>query len=148
MADMRPGKVRAIAICAIRSGDKLFVFEGRDSVKGETFYRPLGGTIEFGEYSAQTVMRELYEEIDAEITNLLYLGALENIFTHEDMPWHEIIMVYQGDFADTAMYNREVVMGREDDGGQFKALWMPVEEFSSGKYPLYPTGLLELLLSG
>jgi 8-oxo-dGTP pyrophosphatase MutT (NUDIX family) len=143
---MRPGIVRAIAICVLRCGGKIFVFEGQDHKKGETFYRPLGGTIEFGEHSAQTVARELSEEIDAEVTNLRFIGALENIFTHEGLPGHEIIMVYEGEFADTALYHRESVMGQEDDGGQFKALWMRLDDFQSGKFPLYPTGLLELIL--
>jgi 8-oxo-dGTP pyrophosphatase MutT (NUDIX family) len=143
---MKPGKVRAIAICVIRNRDALFVFEGHDSIKGETFCRPLGGTIEFGEHSSQTVLRELREEINAEIKNLRYLGSLENIFIHEGQTGHEIILVYEGDFSDQSMYAKEIVMGEEDDGGLFKALWKDLEDFTSGKAPLYPDGLLELIL--
>jgi len=145
---MKPGQVRAIALCILRSGGAIFVFEGRDAIKGETFYRPLGGTIEFGERSAQTIQREMREEIDAGITNLRYVGALENIFTYEGQPGHEIALVYEGNFADAAMYDKAFVMGREDDGGQFKALWKPLADFASGQSPLYPDGLLELLLNG
>lgn len=46
---MNPGVVRPVAICLIRKGDAILVLEGRDEVKGETFYRPLGGAVEFGE---------------------------------------------------------------------------------------------------
>ena len=52
-------------------------------IKDETFYRPIGGRIEFGERGAETVAREIREEINAEVANLVYLGALENIFTYE-----------------------------------------------------------------
>lgn len=142
---MKTGKVRPIAICVLQREDAIFVFEGHDSLKGETFYRPLGGTIEFGEYSSQTVRRELREEIGAELTNLRYLGALENIFIHEGLPGHEIVLVYQADFADAALYERALVMGQEDSGAKFKALWMPLKDFAEGKYPLYPDGLLDLL---
>lgn len=145
---MKPGKVRAIAICVLRRGGAIFVFEGHDTLKGETFYRPLGGTIEFGEHSSQTVRRELREEIGAEITNLRYLGALENIFIHEGQPGHEIVLVYEADFADAALYDRALVVGYEDDGKPFEALWMPMTDFSDGKYPLYPDGLLEMLVEG
>jgi 8-oxo-dGTP pyrophosphatase MutT (NUDIX family) len=143
---MKPGKVRAIAICVIRKRDAIFVFEGHDSIKGETFYRPLGGTIEFGEHSCQTILRELREEINAEIKNLKYLGALENIFIHEGQAGHEIILVYEGEFADPSIYTKEMLLGKEDDGGLFKALWKPLEDFTNGKAPLYPVGLLELIL--
>ena len=143
---MKSGKVRAIAICVVRYRGAIFVFEGRDTIKGETFYRPLGGTIEFGEHSAQTVHRELREEINAEIKNLRFLAALENIFTHEGQAGHEIVLVYEGDFADASMYDKASVIGHEDDGGQFKALWKSLADFASGQAPLYPDGLLELLL--
>ncbi len=35
--------IRPIAICVVRRGGDIFVFEARDTIKGETFYRPLGG---------------------------------------------------------------------------------------------------------
>jgi 8-oxo-dGTP pyrophosphatase MutT (NUDIX family) len=138
--------VRAIAICVLKRDDDIFVFEGYDISKGETFYRPLGGTIEFGERSSQTVRREMREEINAEIKNTIYLGALESIFIHEGQPGHEIVLVYKADFSDASLYNKEFVMGQEGDGKQFKALWKPLVDFTSEQTPLYPDGLLELLL--
>jgi len=109
------------------------VYEGRDATKGETFYRPLGGTIEFGEYGSQTVIREMHEEINAEIKNLKYIGTLENIFTYEGQSGHEIVLIYEGDFADVTMYDKVVVMGQEDDDRQFKALWKPLADFINGQ---------------
>ncbi len=142
---MRPGKVRAIAICVFRRESNIFVFEGHDSIKGETFYRPLGGTIEFGEHSAQTVIREISEEIGVEIANLRYLATLESIFVHEGKHGHEIVLVYEADFTEPSMYDREEVIGYEDDGKRFKALWVPLDDFANGRHPLYPSGLLALL---
>jgi ADP-ribose pyrophosphatase YjhB (NUDIX family) len=142
---MKPGKIRAIAICVIQNGESIFVFEGYDQPKGETFYRPLGGTIEFSEHSSETVRRELREEIGAEIIHVRYLGTLENIFTHEGMQGHEIVMVYEGDFADPSLYSQADITGQEDEGGMFKAMWMPLAHFAAAKSPLYPDGFLELL---
>jgi ADP-ribose pyrophosphatase YjhB (NUDIX family) len=76
------------------------VAEGRDSVKQQTFYRPPGGTIEFGEQGNETVVRELLEEIDAEVAEPRYIGTLENISTLEGQPEREIVLVCQGDFVD------------------------------------------------
>ena len=129
----------------MRRADVLLVLEGYDTSKEQTFYRPLEGAIEFGEYSYQTVVRELRKEIDAEITNLTYLGALENIFTYEGRPGHEIVMVYRADFTGAALYNQAVIMGREDSGAPFTAVWKPLADFANADAPLYPDGLLDLL---
>ncbi|HEU5438681.1 MAG TPA: NUDIX domain-containing protein, partial [Ktedonobacterales bacterium] len=87
---MKAGKVRAIALCVFRDGDRVLVQEGYDPSKDETFYRALGGTIEFGERSQQTVARELQEEIGAEVQDLEFLATIESVFTFDGLPGHEI----------------------------------------------------------
>ncbi len=142
---MKEHAIRPIAICVFRRGDDLFVFEGHDFVKGETFYRPIGGGIEFGEYSHDAVVREVREEIGQELANLRFLGVVENVFTCNDEPGHEIVMVYEGEFASPALYAIEAIEGVEDNGDEIKVLWMPLQHFRDGLSPLYPDGLLELL---
>lgn len=145
---MNQNRIRPIAICVFRNNDHIFVFEGYDFVKGETFYRPLGGGIEFGEYSRDAIAREVREEMGQEIANLRYLGAVENVFVCNAKPGHEIVMVYEGDFADAAMYARQSLEAVEDNGERLKVLWMPLQHFRDGLSPLYPDGLLELLKEG
>jgi 8-oxo-dGTP pyrophosphatase MutT (NUDIX family) len=140
----REEKIRPIAICACREGNRILVAEGHDSKKGQTFYRPLGGTIEFGERGSETVRREFREEIGAELTDVRYLGMLENIFTYEGRRGHEIVLVYDGRLAEAAFYKREGFQGNEL-GHLFKVVWKKLEEFGEGKPPVYPDGLLELL---
>jgi 8-oxo-dGTP pyrophosphatase MutT (NUDIX family) len=142
---MKTNQIRSIAICAFRRDDRIFVFEGYDYVKRQTFYRPLGGGIEFGEHSRDAVAREVREEMGQEIANLRYLGAVENVFVCNAKPGHEIVMVYEGDFADAAMYARQSLEAVEDNGERLKVLWMPLQHFRDGLSPLYPDGLLELL---
>ena len=142
---MLPRRIRVITIAIIRRADEILVFEGYDHVKGETFYRPLGGGIEFGEPSIEALRREFREEINTELTDLHYLTTLENIFTVYDQPGHEFIVIYAAEFADPVLYEKEIIVGFEDNGDRFKALWMPLNDFRAGMYPLYPTGLLELL---
>jgi 8-oxo-dGTP pyrophosphatase MutT (NUDIX family) len=141
---MKKNHVRAIAICVFRNGDRILVAEGFDEVKNQKFYRPLGGTIEFGEYSAETVRRELLEEIQAEVFDLRYLGTLENIFTFNGEHGHEIVLVYDGKFIDRALYERERLRG-DELGMTFEAIWIDLREIGPGFTPLYPTGLAELL---
>jgi ADP-ribose pyrophosphatase YjhB (NUDIX family) len=144
---MKPGIVRPIAIGVFRHNHKILVAEGYDSVKKEIFYRPLGGTIEFGEPGEQTLRREMQEEIAAEVTNLRYLGAIENIFTFNGQQGHEIVLIYAGEFVDKAMYEQPSLMGQEDNGAKFKAVWKSLADFQDGQVPLYPTGLLEVLVN-
>jgi 8-oxo-dGTP pyrophosphatase MutT (NUDIX family) len=141
---MREEKIRPIAICVCRDGERILVAEGHDRKKGQTFYRPLGGTIEFGEHGDETVRREFQEEIGAELVEVRYLGMLENIFTHEDRQGHEIVLVYDGRLPDFHFYEKEIIQG-DEFGHSFKAVWKWLDEFGPGKPPVYPEGLLELL---
>jgi len=93
---MKKNKIRPLAICVFCNHNRILVAEGYDPVKKQTFYRPLGGGIEFGESSEHTIHRELMEEIGAEVSDLKYLGTLENIFVFNGEPGHEIVMVYDG----------------------------------------------------
>ena len=141
---MREGMIRPIAICVCRNGDRILVAEGHDSKKGQTFYRPLGGTIEFGECGDETVRREFREEISTDLSEMRYLGLLENIFTYEGRRGHEIVLVYNGQLSDARLYEKETFQANEQ-GHPFKAVWKWLDEFGPGKLPVYPDGLLELL---
>jgi 8-oxo-dGTP pyrophosphatase MutT (NUDIX family) len=128
-----------------RHDDQILVAEGYDPTKRETFYRPLGGSIEFGEHSRACIIREIKEEIGADITDVTYIGALENIFAFDGKPGHEIVMVYDARFTDDSLYQRETIEGRESDGTEFAAVWKPLSYFRTGGPPLYPEGVLKLL---
>lgn len=142
---MKRGQIRPIAICVFRDGDSILVFEGYDPVEDEVFYRPLGGAIEFGEHGRECIAREIQEELGAEIKDLTYVGMIENVFTFDGQPGHEIVLVYEANFVDRGLYDKRVIKGQEDDGSEFVASWKPVDEFRSGTARLYPEGLLNLL---
>jgi NADH pyrophosphatase NudC (nudix superfamily) len=89
---MREEKIRPVAICVCRKGNRILVAEYQVTRKNQTFYRLLGGTIEFGERGEETVRREFREEIAAELTEVRYLGMLENIYTYEGRGGHEIVL--------------------------------------------------------
>ncbi len=138
-------QVRPIAICVFRNSDRILVFDGHDPVKDETFYRPLGGGIEFGESSEATVRRELKEEISVDVGDLRFLGTLENIFTFNGNSYHEIVMVYDGALIDSGLYDQVEIHGKEANGDNIRAMWKSLDEFESGQVILYPDGLMKLL---
>ena len=140
-------RIRPLAICLFRHNNRILVAEGYDSVKDEYFYRPLGGGIEFGETSMETVCRELLEELNVEVDpdSLTYLGTVENIFHFNGIPGHEIVLIYDGALKESGLYEQAALTGRELNGEDIRAVWMSINEFSSGKSILYPTGLVEIL---
>ena len=140
-------RIRPLALCVFRHEDRLFLSRGYDSHKDEAFYRPIGGRIEFGELSSKTVAREVMEEIGAQVANLVYLGTLESVFSYEGAPHHEIVLIYDGRFCDSAMYEDDLtITGRDDGKVLYTAGWRRLEAFrGEGAPPLYPAGLLALL---
>ena len=144
---MKKNRIRPLAICVFRNNDRILVAEGYDPVKKQTFYRPLGGGIEFGERAEDAVRREIREEIGAEIASLEYLFTLENIFTFNGKPGHEIVLIFDGQLADERLYTQDRIPGQETDGAQHAPLiviWKQLDEFGP-RAPLYPAGLLERL---
>lgn len=141
---MQTGKIRTIVLGIFRHRGRLLVFEGYDPSDGRLFYRPLGGGIEFGERSDQALVREMREELGAEVTHARYLGMLESIFEHAGRIGHEIVLLYEAEFADPAMVARDVFPLANDNGEPIKVLWKPLADFENEAL-LVPIGLLELL---
>jgi 8-oxo-dGTP pyrophosphatase MutT (NUDIX family) len=143
---MKPNAIRPIAICVFQHDGRILAAEGYDPLKQQPFYRPLGGAIEFGEYSVATLVRELQEELGAAVADLRYLGTLENVFTFNGRVGHEIVMVYDGAFIDPSLYEQSYLDGVEDSGAPFRAVWLSLSDCCRPNAPpVYPTGLLELL---
>jgi ADP-ribose pyrophosphatase YjhB (NUDIX family) len=142
---MKKKRIRPIALCVFRNKDRILVNEGYDPSKKQTFYRPLGGGIEFDEKAEDTVRRELKEELNVEVGDVRYLGTLENIFTFNETPGHEIVMIFDGVLTESGLYEQAVIVGEEANGEVIRAMWKSLDDFEEGKSILYPPGLLEML---
>lgn len=141
-------RIRPIALALIRRDGDILVGDGRDRVKDETFFRLLGGTIEFGETGAEAVRRELREELGAESDVGRFVAALENIFTFEGEPGHEIALVYECNLRDDRLYSLDEWVSQEETRAGLvthRLSWRPLESFGAGQEILYPEGLLPLL---
>lgn len=110
----------------------------------ETYYRPLGGSIELGEKSAHTVIREYKEELHTEVEITAYLGCLENIFHLDGEIAHEIIQLYSLRLLDTSLYKMEKVKIQDEQTVSY-AKWIPLTAFIQKKKVLYPDGILNYL---
>lgn len=145
LPNMAPSPVRVIAICLFTNEDRLLVSEGYDTVKETPYYRPLGGGVDPGETSTETIRREIREEIGQEITDLRLLDVSENIFTVDDRAGHEIVFVYDGAFVDTSVYARDSIIVHLDNGDTATAVWRSLDSFDE-YHRLVPEALMALLL--
>lgn len=143
-AYMRPLHIRPIVLCLFLHRGRILVFRGYDIVKQAHYYRPLGGGIEFGETSRDAVVREIREELGAEIENVRRLGTLESIFTLEGEAGHEIVFVFDATFVDRSYYEEAVLTGREHEA-TFRAEWKSLDELTQGEARLVPDGLAALV---
>ncbi len=144
---LREPRIRPLAIAVLLHRDHLLAAEGYDAVKGETFYRPLGGEIEFGETAAEAAVRELREETGLGIVVRSALGVTENHFMLRGEPGHEIVFEFVADvIPGSAPADLEPVRCLEGEYS-FTARWLPLAEVLAGAYRLYPDGLVARLVA-
>ncbi|MEO0455701.1 MAG: NUDIX hydrolase [Cyanobacteria bacterium P01_A01_bin.114] len=135
---MAKARIRPIALGLIEYNRHLFVSKGQDSASGSDFYRFLGGGIDFGETSLDALKREFQEEIQADLTNIQYLGCLENIFTCHGKAGHELIQLFRCDFVDMRFHQLEKTFTLIEGEDQHEAIWIPIDQVQAGKLNLVP----------
>ena len=128
-------KIIAKALCIFKKEGKILLCKGYDSVKKETFYRIVGGTLNFGEKAEEAIRREIIEELNSEIENLEFITVVENIFTFEGKAGHEICFIYKGDLTNRKIYKKKHIP-INDEG--FPTEWVSISDILTGKVILYP----------
>lgn len=135
-------EIRPIVLGLATKDNKLLVSEGYDKIKKQTFYRCLGGGIEFLEKSEDALKREFSEEINVNININNFLGVSENIFTYNGKNAHELVLYYEIDLVDKDYKDEYIV---NDDNGQSKATWININDFKNGNKILYPEEVFKYL---
>lgn len=136
--------IRVKAMAVIRRGGQILVNEVREPDGTLIGFRIPGGHVEFGEKTAETLVREMREETGAGVENLRALATIENIFTYGGQAAHEVIAVYAADFTEAHLYEQDVIAAQEDDGTVFTLVWRDPDDLPDG-LPLYPEGLRDYL---
>ena len=107
-------------------------------------WRPLGGSIEFGERAADALKHEFAEEVGLAIIEPVLLIVMENLYSHHGTAGHEIVFVFEARLADDAYYSREA-FSFDDAGVRNEVRWVALAHFLRGEAELFPAGLLERL---
>jgi len=140
------GQIRNLTLGIIRNNGRILVSPGYDKVKDSSFYRLLGGGIDFGETAIDALHREFREELDVEITNCKLLTVRENIFTFDGKPYHEICFIYEAEFVDQALYKKEefkILDAINDDGNDGKVIWLDISDLKDKN--IFPDGVTDFL---
>lgn len=146
-----PSRTIAVKVlCVLRHADRIFLLLCTDPGEQRDFYKLPGGSVEFGETSREAVIREIREELGAEIVDVRRLGVLEHFGTYSYAPFHEIALIYEAQLADPTLYSVESLEITDDawtgEGmDHWIGRWVPLETFRSGQERLSPPGLLGLL---
>jgi ADP-ribose pyrophosphatase YjhB (NUDIX family) len=141
-----PAIVRPTAVGIIQRGDDLLLMAVKSDDGAIKGWRPLGGTIEFGERAAGALRREFLEEVGLAIGEPRLLAVLENLYTHHGAHGHEIVFVFDTQLTDETAYRSESFTF-EDGGVRNEVRWVALALFRTGRETLFPAGLLDQLES-
>ena len=109
----------------------------------ENHYALIGGRVEIGENSADTVKREIKEELgkDVEITG--YISTIENFFEMKGSKYHEIMFVHKIEFTNEEDKNIEYTMKNIEGKDYLKYEWIDLDKID--EYPLMPSIMKDIL---
>jgi ADP-ribose pyrophosphatase YjhB (NUDIX family) len=136
--------IRVKAVCLLILNGYVFVADGRTlkssvrQVEPGNFYRVIGGSINFDENAESAVRREVREEINSEVEDLILLDVIENRFTHAGKRGHDIIFLFKG-IPEKRDWDITKPLQVIEDTYEFDAVWVPIAELLGGNIPLYPS---------
>lgn len=139
-------EIRPVALAVVRRGEELLLSKGYDPTAGTTYFRPLGGSIEFGEHSREAVVREFDEELGVELTDVEPLATLERTFTFDGEDGHELWRLYEGRIVEDWPYEEASFTAYEaDHDEEFEVCWKHPSAFADGGAVVYPESLPAML---
>ena len=96
----------------------VFVNDGKVLVHvcpGTVHYALPGGRVQANEDSITALKREVLEELDLEVENTCFIGAVENFFDAPEVRYHEYMWMIKADFVDKTVYNQKEINGYEQE---------------------------------
>ena len=134
-------RIRTKALAWIEDKGFLFVVKMHDAIKGDDYYRPVGGSVEFGEHAHEAVVREVQEELNTSISLIAPPFVVENLFECDGEKGHEIDFLFPARFTDISFYDHKIYELVEANGLKADALWVPISDCVNKVLRLVPEEL-------
>jgi len=141
---IKHNRIRVKALAWIEDKGFLFVVKMHDSVKMDDYYRPVGGSVEYGERAHEAVMREVQEELHTDISLIAAPFVVENLFTCDGEKGHEIDFLFPARFTDISFYEHRLFDLVEANGEKADGMWIPIKDCIDNKLRLVPEELNQL----
>ena len=106
-------------------------------------YALIGGRVEIGENSAETVKRETKEEIGKGVEITGYISTIENFFEMNGTKYHEIMFVHKAEFVDDDDKKIENTLKNIEGKDYLQYEWLELNKID--EYPLLPSVIKSVL---
>ncbi|MEE7492755.1 DNA mismatch repair protein MutT [Methylobacterium oryzae] len=137
-----PQEIRVKALGLPRRGDSPRVAEVRADDGRLKGVRPLGGSVAFGEWAEDALIREFEEELGVTVSVLGSPRVVENIFTHEGQVGHEVLFLFPVGLPPGRFDGQARFVFHEDCGTACVARWCDLDGLDvPGGPDLFPAGL-------
>lgn len=107
------------------------------------YYALIGGRVEIGESSEDTIKREIKEELGKDIKITKYISTIENFFEIKGSKYHEIMFVYGIEFINEEDKKIDYVMKNIEGKDYLQYEWIELDRIE--EYTLLPKVLKEVL---
>lgn len=107
------------------------------------YYALIGGRVKIGENSAETIKREIKEELGKDIEITGYIATIENFFEMKGSKYHEIMFVHKIEFVNEDDKNIEYIMKNTEGKEYLQYEWLELSKID--KYKLLPETIKDIL---
>lgn len=142
--DIDGGRLNCRAVAIINHNGKVLLHKN----SADSYYALVGGRVQIGESSDDTVRREIKEEIGKDIEITGYVATVENFFEAHGKNYHEIMFVHQAEFINDE--DKELVETLKNIEGNIEKdiqyEWIDIDKIDS--YQVKPEIIKNVLKEG
>lgn len=140
--DVMDYKLNIRAAAAIIHNNKILVHKNVN----KEHYCLVGGRVEIGENSKETIKREVKEELGREIEVKNHISTIENFFEMNGQKYHEILFLYSAEFIDDVDKLIDIDLKNIEGKEYLIYTWLDLDNIRD--YEILPKSVSEMLQRG
>lgn len=137
--DVEEYKLNIRAAGVIIHNNKILVHRNINS----NHYALIGGRVEIGEDSVETVKREIMEETGKEVEIIGYVATIENFFKMNEQKYHEIMFIHKVEFVEEQDKQIQETIKNIEGKDYLQYEWLDIDKID--EYNILPKTIKEIL---